>query len=406
MATEKFGLLCYATSSHANEYEPSGYEQPEIHLNIWEQEKSSKQAEEAFLDIGLMLDINYPANTIELIFPWEVLVKDLIDLSSAIATSEAIPAIFNESWAVSSVANGYVVYASPPKQSAAASKSNQDRISFSIVNIHGSLTASSHDARWGTIKTKVHSISVDINKLKVAAEKASKNTGIETAKFYIRFRVPNIKKDFYCADTNAIKEDFSAILQQRTEDIDFRLNVRRGAPPNLVEDLGKFVEFSKVHLFLMRSRDKDIVFQDKLFNASRSLEDEDFWARYSLKKTTGTPEEIETNLRRVKNSLGYHWKSISSGSSVKEFGTLARFRIVRVAMGKFVIFALILGVIGNLIPEGLKWLLAKAYPESPIEAVCVKAGENFKLPKQSCGSGTAIAPSGARADVQAQLKKE
>jgi hypothetical protein len=32
----------------------------------------------------------------------------------------------------------------------------------------------------------------------------------------------------------------------------------------------------------MRSRDKDIVFQDKLFKASRSLEDEEFWAQYSI----------------------------------------------------------------------------------------------------------------------------
>jgi hypothetical protein len=73
MATEKFGLLCYATSSQTSEDGLSEYEQPEIHLNIWEQEKSNKQAEEAFLDIGLMLDMKYPASTIELIFPWEVI---------------------------------------------------------------------------------------------------------------------------------------------------------------------------------------------------------------------------------------------------------------------------------------------------------------------------------------------
>ena len=100
----------------------------------------------------------------------------------------------------------------------------------------------------------------------------------------------------------------------------------------------------------MRSRDKDIVFHDKLFKASRSLEDEDFWAQYSI---LGTQTAHEKSLERVKNSLGYHWKSGSPGP-VKEFGTLARFKIVEFGVGKFVAVALIVGAMGGMLWDGVK----------------------------------------------------
>jgi len=74
MATEKFGLLCYATGPAV--VTPTAAEVaaghrlwlPEIHLNVWERDDSQTKEGEAFLDVGLMFDMKEPATTIELIF--------------------------------------------------------------------------------------------------------------------------------------------------------------------------------------------------------------------------------------------------------------------------------------------------------------------------------------------------
>lgn len=398
MATEKFGLLCYATG--ANEPDPAGYVLPEIHLNIWEQETSGKDGEEVFLDVGLMFSINESAKTIELIFPWKVNQSDIKDLSGVIGVSDAIPAIFNESWAVSDHGGDHVVY--DPRQVA--------RPGFSIVSVNKALFEKDHEAQWGTGSTlrtsKVHAISINIDALTTKAKSAARATSRDVDRFYMRFRVLNVKRYFYCSDADNIKFDISTVLQQKTEDLDFRLNVRRGAPPNLAKDLGKFLEFSKVHLFLMRSRDKDIVFHDKLFKAARSLEDEDFWARYSLKDpTTALQDGIDANRQRVKDSLGYQWKSGGDGQPpVKEFGTLARFRIVKFAVWRFVIFALLLGVCGNVLLDIFKFGYSKWKPDGPVDAVCIKAGEGFTLPKQECVPSAKIDSAKGRFNGQTQKK--
>lgn len=406
MATEKFGLLCYvtepdATTAPAPETEPLAQKSklPEIHLNIWERDDSQAKDGEAFLDIGLMFDLQDTAATIELIFPWKVEASHLIDLSSTIAASDAVPAIFNESWAVTDQQGDRVVY--DPRNGSPG---------FALVSIDsGAWKEKTHAASWGsgpTAKnTSVHSISIDVQELVKRAHRASKATNHQIEKLYIRFRVLNIRRDFYCVGADGGGVDISAVLRQRTEDIDFRLNVRRGAPPNLEKALGRFLQFSKVHLFLMRSRDKDIVFQDKLFKASRSLEDEDFWARYSLKNASGSTEELDANLMRVKKSLGYQWKSGGDGKPVKEFGTLARFRIVKVSLWPFILWALILGVGGNVLLESGKWLYSKYRPDGPVDAVCVKAGDGFVLPKQESAPSTKSASSMGRTGGQI-LKKE
>lgn len=404
MATEKFGLLCYATGPAVTTPSVTAVDAtsrpwlPEIHLNIWERDDSQAEQGKDFFDIGLMFDIQEPATTIELIFPWQVQADAIIDLSSSIAASDAVPAIFNESWGVSGQGGDYVVY-DPSNVSP----------SFALVSIIGAWTAKKHDAKWGAgpaeKKIDVHSISIEIAELLKRAKTASMATNQPIEKLYTRFRVLNIQRDFYCVGADEGRSDISAVLRQRTEDIDFRLNVRRGAPPNLEKALGRFVEFSKVHLFLMRSRDKDIVFQDKLFKASRSLEDEDFWARYSLEKVAGTDAELTTNRERVKRSLGYQWKSGGRGIGVKEFGTLARFRVVKFAVRPFLLWAVLIGVAGNLVLEGGKFLYSKWKPDGLTEAICLKAGDEFVLPNQKCASDVKTDPVKGRYIGQVQKKE-
>lgn len=289
---------------------------------------------DSFLDIGLMLDLGEPADSIELVFPQKLPAASIVDLSPTLAQAQAIPAIFNESWAI-------VHVGSQGSDSVVYDPANVGR-SFAVVSVNGAITEARHAGH--------DALSISVSELVARANAVAQSTGRDIERVYVRFRVLEFKKQYYCVGAGERTNDWWQPSWQRTEDIDFRLNVRRGAPPRLESQIGRFLEFSKVHLFLMRSRDKDIVFQDKLFKASRSLEDEDFWAQYSI---FGTQLSREASLQRVKNSLGYHWKA-AGVEPVKEFGTLARFKIVEFGIGKFMAVALIVGAMGNMLWDGVK----------------------------------------------------
>ncbi|SDA13167.1 hypothetical protein SAMN05216315_10424 [Nitrosospira sp. Nsp18] len=347
-----YGLLCFARSGGDPIAEATAQPQsqpllPEIHLNIWEQEADKKSANtDSLLDIGLMIDLNDRTDSIEFIFPAKMPLTSVKDLAPVMSPAQAIPAIFNESWAVISMGSKDAVVYDPSGQST----------SFAFVHIEGAIKETQHASH--------DALSISIPTLITRAKGVAQQTQQTIKRVYIRFRLLKFERLFYCVGAGERSNDWWQPSWQRTEDIDFRLNVRRGAPPGLESTIGRFLEFSKVHLFLMRSRDKDIVFHDKLFKASRSLEDEDFWAQYSI---LGTQTAHEKSLERVKNSLGYHWKSGSPGP-VKEFGTLARFKIVEFGVGKFVAVALIVGAMGGMLWDGVKASYSILISRSPVYA--------------------------------------
>ncbi|MEC5407310.1 hypothetical protein VOM14_17335 [Paraburkholderia sp. MPAMCS5] len=335
-----YGLLCFARggqppSSPVAAHSQSASTLPELHLNIWERDPDRRSKNpDSFLDIGLMLDLGEPADSIELVFPQKLPAASIVDLSPTLAYVQAIPAIFNESWAI-------VHVGSQGSDSVVYDPTNVGR-SFAVVSINGAITETRHAGH--------EALSISVSELVARANAVAQSAGREIERVYVRFRLLEFKKQYYCVGAGERTNDWWQPSWQRTEDIDFRLNVRRGAPPRLESQIGRFLEFSKVHLFLMRSRDKDIVFQDKLFKASRSLEDEDFWAQYLI---FGTKLSRETSLKRVQSSLGYHWKAAGS-EPVEEFGTLARFKIVEFGIGKFMAVALIVGAMGNMLWDGVK----------------------------------------------------
>lgn len=390
MNSSAFGLLCFAkggltitqaaqatqTLSAGGGVPPA---LPELHLNIWERDTTSfyESAKlEAFLDVGLMFDMNEPAGSLELVFPWQVVTGDVIDLSDRVSKPDAISAVFNENWAITH-GDGAVV--SDPQKRAR---------SFAIVKAIDAVPA--NNAVKPTQYGAHHAVSIDIDKLKTKAVTAGNTTtGNAPERVYIRLRIMNVQRDFYCVGVGE-KSRWWVPSWQRTDVIDFRVNVRRGAPQGLATAVGgRFFEFSKVQLFLMRARDQDIVFQDAYFTSCRSLEDEDFWARYALKESA-TSKEITSNLADVKKSLGYQWKkSAKATEPVTEFGILARFKVVEFGFIEFVFVALILGGFGN----GL-WDLFKSYvwdplpvATSPLQAVCVNAGDIVNQARQECLQG-------------------
>jgi hypothetical protein len=334
-----YGLLCFAKGGVGSSGQVQGVPVlPEIHLNIWEREpdRSSKTAS-ASLDIGLMIDVSDQTQTLELIFPEKVPLTDVKDLSAVVSASSAVTVIFNESWAVNSIG-------SQGTDSVVHDPANHS-MAFAIVSTENAITDATHQGHAA--------LSISVPALIAKGQAVAKAVERTIGRVYIRFRVLQIQRHFYCVGAGEHKDDWWMPSWQRTEDIDFRLNVRRGAPATLENAIGRYVEFSKVHLFLMRSRDKDIIFQDKLFNSSRSLEDESFWAQYSLVEPQ-SPKALEASRARVKNSLGYHWKAKGNPAPIKEFATLARFKTVEFGIGKFLLVALLLGAAGNALWDGVK----------------------------------------------------
>jgi hypothetical protein len=318
---------------------------PELHLNIWEK-RDWGCIESAFLDVGVMLDTAETAQTLEFALPWKVENDDLEDLSLRLNEQGAVPAIFNESW-VSSNSNGGAGLVTDPISGEV----------FTVVQTHNDLTV--HDHNQGT---KLEQRTIRLNIPGIKTKSASASTAAK--RMYVRFRVMNVPRNFYRVSINP-KDRILLSSWQRTEIIDFRMNVRRGVPQGFDQLVkGEFVEFSKVHLFLMKSRDQDIVFEDKWFRACRSLEDEHFWANYSLPPLPNDWKRFWSR-QRVKSSLGYQWTREpipNKTNAVTEFGTLARFKSVRFGILKFIVVAGLVGAVGNALWDGVKY----HYDDSPI----------------------------------------
>lgn len=388
MAKTPFGLLCFGTGPKPPAAAPSAPQPlqpaaanisrpllPELHINIWERDTSTwftRSKIQAFLDIGLMLDIQEQSTSIEILLPWLTKDEDITDLSNSITNLNAIYAIFNESWTVTNGHGGWIV-----------EDPSGEHEPFAIVAarpgtaIKNSVYKTSDGNRYG--------VTIDVQSLIQQAKQAAASSPRKAVeKLYVRFRLMNIDRGAYCVGEKD-KAKWWVPSWQRTDVIDFRVNVRRGAPINIENDVGGwFMDFAKIQLFMMRDRNQDIVYEDKLFKACRSLEDEEFWASYSAVSAEVSADTVKSN---VKRSMGYQWKDGGRDKRVREFGIAARFKIVEFGIGKYLLAALVIGAMGNSL-----WDLFKAYAWDPLPAaptaqtVCVNTQEIVTQATQMCAS--------------------
>ena len=391
-----YGCLCLETTSltsngslpQLRERQNSHIPLPEIHFNIWEEGTGTKP----FLDIGVMLAINDPAELIEIFLPWKLERGKIEDLSPRILAPCGVSAIFNEAWTSSSSTHnpgGYVT--------------RNDGSVFSIVP-YDQPVVQSRKHQLG----ELHSIVLDIPQLRTTSQTTAATVLSNLKLMYVRIRVKDVPQQFYRVGFDQ-GDALGGGTLNRTEIIDFRLNVRRGVPSAIESFLhGRFVEFSKVQLFLMKSRDQDIVFEDKLFKACRSLEDEKFWAEYIL-PFLSTTKAKDKSLRQIKGSLGYQWKKTpdSNQAEVSEFGMLARFKSFKMrkrAIVLFIIAALILGVAGNGMYDFIKGMFSGsqavaencyvnvpyAMPDAPKELVDPKPSAATAKPYEKSTTHSAV----------------
>ncbi len=291
----------------------------DLHLNLWEREAQN------FLDVGVRFNRECKYDYLRFYFPWAINEHAPEDLVDKINHASSVASIFNESW---------VVEQRGGTSHALVRDSMSNDPVFEILRLSDALSQEKRD-------DQSHFIDIDVSKLKALCDKSSSYC-------YVRFRVFGMPRSVYLVPH--IQGDAGLVSSwTQTEDLDFRLNVRRGVPVDMERSVGAFVPFKKVHLFLMRDRAYELVYQDSAFKSCRSLEDENFWANYSA--TVGSPPD--SLKKTISSCFGYQWtkKFSEPQSPVDEFRILARFKRTRLSKLKFAIIVVVLGAVGNALWE-------------------------------------------------------
>ena len=332
MATDKFyGLLCLVSGRDLPE-KGNESDYPNLHLNLWE------HVDQVSLDIGLLIRKSFPSPTVYFYLPWKSAAGSVVDLTPRINSADAIAAIFNESWQVTQL----------PRSSSVTIRDPTDgRVLFQVISPANYLDIDSEN-------DNSHRLRLDFGRL-VRVEP------LEAEYIYLRFRIKGVPRDFYSV---GLMQGDKGLVSSWTKDefIDFRLNVRRGAPPDLERQIGRYLSFSKVHLFVMRHRSNELVFQDSAFKSCRSLEDEHFWARYSHVDDRPTAEQLASTRAHVMSSLGYQWtKRMLADVPVHEFGILARFKRIELSILRFLVYVVAIGAAGNALWSFIVFLFEKVF---------------------------------------------
>lgn len=319
----------------------------ELHVNLWE------VAGRQFLDIGVMINTPENIKAVQIDLPWKFDKTKVFDLGSRLVGEKIVAAIFNEVVRYDGANDSSFARVSFPQ-------SNNDTGNFSLIRLNSNNFVTNPIAlSEGGSSTQ----------LTVALEQAPESE--DNLRCYIRFRIIDIPEGIYTAkfyqkDRNLL----SSSLETRI--VDFRINVRRGVPEDVLSartDLF-FPRWKKIHLFLTVDRAREMTFDSENFIACRSLEDEEIWNSYIALDNHSTERQCS-----VSDYLGYQWTVKASkrdiGESVveyvpaKDLVALARFSQVTSSgwyMFRFIILALAVGASGSGVWEIWKGL----FPSSEV----------------------------------------
>jgi len=294
----------------------------ELHVNLWEVSRRR------FIDIGVLINEPSKISALQVDIPWQIDHTKVFDLGSRLVGEKILAAIFNDVVQYSGTNDSTFAEVSfpntaPPRKFILARLSSQDFTIEQVVLSDGSITT--------RLKVRVPDLTTLSN---------------PAGMLYIRFRIIDVPEENY---TSIFSQKDRNILSSSLETriVDFRVNVRRGTPDDILAnqvDL-KFPRWKKIHVFMTLDRTRELTFSNEKFVDCRSLEDEAIWNSYIA---------LDTNIGReesVSNYLGYQWTSKSEGNSpAKDLVALARFSKVsssKTYVLRFISLALILGAAGN-----------------------------------------------------------
>jgi hypothetical protein len=312
----------------------------QLHVNLWEIEGQT------VIDLGIMITAWQNIDALQVDLPWVASVTDITDLGARLNSEKTIAAIFNE----------IVHYdGSADLNYADISFRPSEQVGFNASN----------DRNYGHFRLlRLSSKAYSVSRLYPHASSQVRVTlpsdfgDTERPKrLYVRFRITNVPSDLY-SDNFRQKDRNLLSSSQETRVIDFRINVRRGVPDEILNGDGTvwYPRFGKIHFFLTIDREQICDFESNNFIGCRSLFDEEIWNEYI--SPTGARRSISVN-----RYLGYQWSATGkitteNGSGAKIFepvkdlvilGRFSRHHASPAGIIVFILLGLMFGLLGNAI---------------------------------------------------------
>lgn len=317
----------------------------ELHVNLWEMGENNRSP---FMDVGVMISQHSAIDEVVIDLPWEVDKNDINDLGTKLNSEKSVAAIFNEVVHYDGLAEGNSANIS-------FRRNDQDQKPFCLFRLNSqSFRIESIPISNGTLTSRVY---VKIPKHKKTSKEDERKSG------YIRLRIKNIPSTVY---TNYFSYSDKAFISSNIETriIDFRINVMRGVPEELMhgnEDLTFPKKLKRIHCFLTTIRNEECVSVSKYYNGYRSLVDEDIWNEY-IKLDDSLPLKKQNT---INNYLGYQWTIKSEKEEViKDLIVLGRFSKKtsnRLSVIRFIIIVILLGALGGGVWEILGLIMKNSY---------------------------------------------
>lgn len=304
----------------------------ELHVNLWE---TGRDRTSPFMDVGVMIGQRDEYCAVVVDFPWKVELKDVSDLGARLNGEKSVAAIFNEVVHYDGFAEGNFANIS-------FRKDGKDEKPFSLIRLNSQLFKV--DSIFLSDESQCTRLTITLPSRPALVKDEDKRNSA-----YIRFRIRNIPPTVY--SMNFLQKD-RALISSNTETriIDFRINVLRGVPEELLSGNGKlkFPKFKRIHCFLTTIRDEVCVSDTDDYKGYRSLMDEEVWNEYiRLDSSVGVSDE-----NSVRNYLGYQWTASREGETVKDLIVLGRFSKVRsdyASIARFISLVVIFGLSGSAV---------------------------------------------------------
>lgn len=312
------------------------YLDDELHVNLWEIGNDNSLP---FMDIGVMIHDHKLVEEVVIDLPWEVDRKDIVDLGVKLNSEKSVAAIFNEVVHYDSLAEGNFTNIS-------FRRNGKDKKPFCLFRLNPKSfevepIILGDDSVCSRILIKLPKYNIN------APLKDQRNSA------YIRFRIKKIPTAVY---TDRFKQIDKALISSiiDTRIIDFRINVLRGVPEELMHSNDNLIFPSNlkiIHCFLTTIRDEECVSVSKYYNGYRSLVDEDIWNEY-IRFDNSTLAKSE---KTINNHLGYQWTAKADKDEfIKDLIVLGRFskKTSNIwSIFRFVVVVILLGAMGSGIWE-------------------------------------------------------
>lgn len=319
----------------------------QLHVNLWEVRDPS------VLDLGIMIGEWWNVKAIVVDLPWDIQREHVEDLGARLNSERTVAAIFNEVVNYNGSADQhYAKITFRPIDIAHSVENNNENLQcFFLLRL---------PAKYFSIQKISLGQGLFSSQLRINIPKPGGLVPDEPHPLYLRFRIDKVPQSIY---SNSFEQVDKHLLSSsaKTRIIDFRINVRRGIPEEILAGFSsfKFPSLKKIHFFLTIGREQICDFESQNFVGCRALVDEKIWNDYLQTRP------MDSNSEDMRQYLGYQWTAsakVKPNSNdlvgVKDLVVMGRFSSHTSNILKIIRF-IVLGIVFGMIGSGL-WEIVKS----------------------------------------------